>query len=128
VQPESHIRRAFAHEAVVEMGEGVDAAAIGAAITVAVCGHWQHEPPCPLAPHFTRAERRGDSVVVRTLFVTEPAREPEVRERIGGALASGLSPDPEGREQQVWALRRAGPSPVTEDERAHAQRLGATSS
>ena len=32
----------------------------GGAITVALCGSWDHEPPCPLAPHHTRAHRSGD--------------------------------------------------------------------
>ena len=33
-----------------------DDGAPGAAVTVALCGHWEHPPPCPLAPHHTRAE------------------------------------------------------------------------
>jgi hypothetical protein len=45
------VREVFAHEAVVEMDGDSDASAPGGAITVALCGGWAHEPPCPLAPH-----------------------------------------------------------------------------
>ena len=117
------MRAAFAHEAVVEMRQG-DPAALGAAITVAVCGHWEHEPPCPLAPHHTSASRSGAEVLVRTLFVTQPAREREVRDRITGALAAGRLTDEQGHEQ-AWTLRSEGPSAVLDDERHHARRLGA---
>ncbi len=118
------MRSAFAHEAVVEMRGHGDPGALGAAITVAVCGHWEHEPPCPLAPHHTRTRRRGDAVLVRTLIVTELDREGEVRDRITGALAAGRLTDPQGQEQR-WALRSERPAAVQGDEREHARRLGA---
>ena len=43
-------RTAYAHDAVVILDPGGDSRAPGGAITVALCGHWDHEPPCPLAP------------------------------------------------------------------------------
>ncbi len=43
----------------------------GAAITLSLCGSWDHDPPCPLAPHFTSASRVGDEVHLRTLFSAE---------------------------------------------------------
>jgi hypothetical protein len=52
-------REAFAHDAVVELAADGDDRAPGGAITVALCGSWSHEPPCPLAPHHTAAERSG---------------------------------------------------------------------
>ncbi len=42
----------FVHEATVELADGADPRALGGAITVALCGHWEHEPPCPW-PHHT---------------------------------------------------------------------------
>jgi hypothetical protein len=69
------VRQPFAHEAVLTIDADGDVGAPGAAITVALCGHWDHEPPCPLAPHHTAAERVGDDVHMRTLFAVEPARE-----------------------------------------------------
>ena len=41
----------FAHDAVVAMDGDSDPAAPGGAITVARCDSWDHDPPCPLAPH-----------------------------------------------------------------------------
>ena len=64
-----------------------DVRAPGAAITVALCGHWEHEPPCPLAPHHTDVRRAGDQIRLRVLFATEPATEAEVRRRIEAALS-----------------------------------------
>jgi hypothetical protein len=118
------MRRAFAHEAVVIMGADGDVRAPGAAVTVALCGHWEHEPPCPLAPHHTAAERSGDGdeVRLRVLFAAEPAAEAEVRSRIEAALSrSGLT-GPDGTTTR-WRLHSARPAPVREDEREHADRL-----
>jgi hypothetical protein len=116
------VRRTFVHEAVLSMAPGNDIQAPGAAITVELCGHWEHEEPCPLAPHHTEAERIADEVRVRTLFAVEPDREVEVRERIGAALASGHLVGPDGREAR-WRRRSDGPASVRADEADHAQRL-----
>ncbi|MEX5721628.1 hypothetical protein [Geodermatophilus maliterrae] len=45
----------FAHDGLLSMEPGADDRAPGGVITVALCGSWEHEPPCPLAPHHTRA-------------------------------------------------------------------------
>ncbi len=49
------VRHAFVHEAILTMGAAGDERAPGAAITIALCGRLDHEPPCPLAPHHTAA-------------------------------------------------------------------------
>jgi hypothetical protein len=116
------MRQAFAHEAVVVMEADGDVRALGAAITVALCGHWEHEPPCPLAPHHTAAERSGAEIRLRVLFATDPAAEADVRSLIEGALArAGLN----GRDGVTtrWQLHSARPSRVREDEAEHAERL-----
>lgn len=77
--------QAFAHEAALVMAPDGDIGAPGAAVTVALCGHWDHEPPCPLAPHHTQADRIGDRVHLRTVFAVEPGGEDEVRQRIDAA-------------------------------------------
>jgi hypothetical protein len=107
------MREAYAHDAVVAMPPDGDLAAPGAAITVALCGHWEHEGPCPLAPHHTAAERAGDAVNLRLLFATEPDREAEVRERVEAALAAG------------WTVRASAPAAVRPAEAEHARRLAA---
>jgi hypothetical protein len=38
------MRQAFAHEAVLVMEPDADVRAPGAAVAVALCGHWDHEP------------------------------------------------------------------------------------
>lgn len=77
---------AFVHETVLSMAAGADDRAPGAAVTVALCGAVEHEPPCPLAPHFTSTDRSGGGLSVRVLFVTAPENEGEVRQRIDAAL------------------------------------------
>lgn len=109
------------------MEPGGDARAPGAAITVALCGHWDHQPPCPLAPHHTSAERSGIEVRLRVLFAAEPAKEAEVRSRIEAALSGAGFDDPDGVTTR-WQLCGAEPSPVREDEVQHAERLTMTAS
>ncbi|MFI9766181.1 hypothetical protein ACIHJG_04860 [Streptomyces sp. NPDC052415] len=116
------MRQAFVHEAVVGMAPDGDAGAPGAAITVALCGHWEHEPPCLLAPHHTTAERVGGEVRLRVLFAAEPAAEAEVRGRIEAGLARGCLDGPDGVTTR-WRLKVAGPGVVREDEAGHAERL-----
>jgi hypothetical protein len=115
------MRHAFAQEALLAMGDDVDESAPGAAITVALCGRWEHEPPCPLAPHHVRAERVEDGLHLRVLFATEPENEIEVRSRVDRAL-SGQWPLPNGFTAS-WRLRRSWPSVVSADEADHAERL-----
>jgi hypothetical protein len=121
------VRQAFVHDAVVTMAPGGDLRAPGAAITVALCGHWEHEPPCPLAPHHTDARRSedhgaGDQVQLRVLFAAEPAAEAEVRSRIEAALAGSGLTGPDGV-ATCWQLRSARPGLLRADEAAHAERL-----
>jgi len=116
------MREAFAHEALVDMEPKADIQALGAAVTVALCGQWQHEPPCPLAPHHTRADRVGNQVRVRTLFAAEPQLEGEVRHRIDTCLATGELRGPDGT-VTLWWLRSTRQSAVEAEELDHAQRL-----
>jgi hypothetical protein len=115
------MRRSYAHEAVLEMAPDADTRAPGAAVTVALCGHWDHEPPCPLAPHHIHAERVDDRVSVRVLFVTEPGNEGLVRQRIDDALSSGRLDGPEG--VTTWQLVSSRNGTVKPEESDHADRL-----
>lgn len=115
------MRQPYAHDAVLEMAPDADVRAPGAAVTVALCGHWEHEPPCPLAPHHTSTERVADRVAVRILFATEPAREALVRARIDEALAHGRLDSPEGT--TTWRLTSSHGGTVSDGEREHAERL-----
>ena len=83
------MRHAYAHDAVLALAPDADLAAPGGAITTELCGHWEHPPPCPVAPHHTAARRVGPAVHLRILFATEAEREAEVRTRITQALVAG---------------------------------------
>lgn len=115
-------RAAYAHDAVVELEPEGDDHAPGAAITVALCGSWAHEPPCPLAPHHTRAHRSGTEVSLRLLFATEPEEEARVRALVEEALARGWGDGPDGA-RTSWNLVWAAPAEVTPEEEDHARRL-----
>jgi hypothetical protein len=115
-------RRAFAHDAVVTLGPGGDERAPGGAITVALCGGWEHPPPCPLAPHHTAAERSDDEVRLRVLFAAEDGDERWVRRVVDEALARGWGVDPHGV-GSTWRLVSSAPSEVRAEEAAHAERL-----
>ncbi|MFD7444479.1 hypothetical protein [Streptomyces sp. NPDC059909] len=116
------MRRTYVHEAVLVIQQDADLQAPGAAITVALCGHWEHPPPCPLAAHHTRAERVGNRVLLRTLFATEPATEHVVRDRIDLALSAGEMRGPDGTVNR-WRLHSSRRGDVTAAEAAHAERL-----
>jgi hypothetical protein len=118
------VREVFAHDAVLAMASDEDLRAPGGAITVALCGSWEHEPPCPLAPHHTAAERDGDVVRLRVLFAAEPAREPDVRRRIAEALAAAHLVTPAG-DVTRWRVVSDGPTEVRPDEVEHGRRLAA---
>ena len=116
------MRQAYAHDAVVTMAPEGDPHAPGGAITVALCGSIDHEPPCPIAPHHTASQRDGDVVRLRVLFVTEPERVAEVRSSIDAALRSGAFDGPDGV-TTTWQLRESAPAAVRAAERDHAERL-----
>lgn len=116
------MRLAYAHDAVLQMNSTEDPTAIGAAVTVALCGASQHEPPCPLAPHHTSTERSGGEVLVRTLFAAEPGVEAEVRRQIDEALSSGRLETP-GRASATWKFISSHPSAVRDTEQDHGDRL-----
>jgi hypothetical protein len=115
-------RTAYAHDAVIAMQTGGSLNAPGAAITVALCGGWDHPPPCPLAPHYVTNVLTGETVTLRVLFATEPANEQRVRSLIDGALETGRSTRPDG-EVAIWQLRSASPGEIRAGERDHAAHL-----
>jgi hypothetical protein len=98
-------RASYAHDAVVTLDAGGDSRAPGGAITVALCGHWDHQPPCPLAPHHTDAVPGDDGTVrLHVVFAAEPKDERRVRELITLALRSGRLTGPDGR-ITTWTVR-----------------------
>jgi hypothetical protein len=115
-------RKAFVHVAVVAMQSGGSPNAPGGAITLALCGSWDHPPPCSLAPHYVTNTPTGQSLTLRVLFATEPVNEQRVRALIGEALATGRLQGPDGG-VAIWQLRSESAGEIHADEQDHAAYL-----
>jgi hypothetical protein len=83
------MRSGFVHEATLELAPGADERAPGAAVTVELCGHWEHKGACRW-PHRTVVDGRSGQVVhIRTVFAADPGDEQAVRRGISQALRAG---------------------------------------
>lgn len=94
----------------------------GGAIAKALCGSWDHPPPCPLAPHHVANRVVGDDVVLRVLFAAETTDEPRVRGLISEALSVGELTGPDGL-VTTWRLKSTAAGCVRSSEQAHAVEL-----
>jgi hypothetical protein len=115
------VKQAVVHSATVVLEEGADEAAPGAAVTVALCGHWDHEGACRWPHHSTVAARDGQAVTLRTIVAFEPGERELVGRRIALALRSGRLDGPSGSSR--WSVATSGPAELTEAERRLAERL-----
>ena len=79
-----------------------DVGALGGAVTVALCGHWEHDGPCRW-PHHTGSAVAGDEVVATIRFDASPDEEEHVRQLIRDALAVGSLVGPD-RTTTTWRL------------------------
>jgi hypothetical protein len=87
---------AFAHEVVCRVtGLRGDHAALGGAVTVALCGHWEHDGPCRW-PHHTATADDGDEVVVTVRFDAPADDVAVVSRRVHEALTAGTLTGPDG--------------------------------
>ena len=116
------VRQGYAHDAVLTLDDDGDERVPGGAITIALCGSWEHEPPCPLAPHHTRTSRSDGRLRLRLLFAAEPDDEERVRSLVDDALGRGEGDDPEGN-HTTWRLVESGRSDVRPEEAEHVGRL-----
>ena len=121
------MRTPFAHRALLLMPPGGDVRAPGAAITLELCGSWDHDGPCPLAAHYASPQRDdsqgdGDRLVVRVIFSCEPANEAEVRRRIEHALRAGALTGPDGATTR-WVFSGSTAEVSTPRDVEHARRL-----
>ena len=103
---------AFVVEAELVLHDGIDPAAVGAAVTVELCGHWEHEGPCRW-PHNSAIEVEREPARFRTLFVADESEATLVRDRIATAL----------RGDPGWHVVDLRSRPVAEDEGTLAERL-----
>ena len=115
------MRFPFVHEAALRLHDEADPQAPGAAVTVALCGHWEHEGPCRW-PHFSAvSERTGNDVTLRVLFVADPADERDVRTRIVRALQHGRLEG--GPRPSAWIMLRENSAELRRDELPQAEHL-----
>ena len=106
VRTEATDTGAFVVAADLALEDGVDPASVGAAVTVELCGHWEHPGPCRW-PHNNEIEvGRGGAARFRTLFVADRYEEPAVRTRIEDALRGGSG----------WNVLSVTSRPVAADE------------
>lgn len=110
-------RVAFVHEAELQLHADTDPAAVGAAVTTALCGHWEHEGPCRW-PHNNQIELADAVAHFRTLFVAPAIDENGIRERLEQCLRAG----------EGWAVLRTGSREVAPREEPLARRLSTTPS
>lgn len=104
------------------MEPGGDPRALGGAVTMRLCGSWEHDGPCPVAPHYTDTHTDDTLVMVRVLFAAEPSREADARRAVREALAMGELVGPDGVLTR-WELESDGPGTLTDAERARTERL-----
>ena len=119
------MRSAYVHRARLAMTRDGDDRAAGAAVTVALCGHWDHEGPCRV-PHRTAvANRDEDHVEVRVLFACEPVDADGVRLAVATALDAGELPvpPPESAPPTRWHVVDQGPGVLLDAERPVAERF-----
>ena len=104
-------RQVYVHRAELQLRPEDDPRAPGGAVTTALCGHWEHEPPCRWPHHNSEPTGTGDTPF-RTVFVAAPEDESEVRQRIEIALRSG-----------PWVVLSTQADKADEDEAALGLRL-----
>jgi hypothetical protein len=85
----------FTYHATVRLAPGGDERAIGGAVTVALCGHWDHPGPCRW-PHRTSLAPAGERVAVTVAYTCSDAEKTLVESMIDGAIRSGMLEGPEG--------------------------------
>ena len=102
----SAAREVFVQEAELLLADDTDPAAPGAAVTVALCGYWEHEGPCRWPHNNAIAAERGTTARFRTLFVADGAEEQAVRDLIVAALAHATG----------WTVTSNAARPVAESE------------
>lgn len=108
------VRRGYAHQATLGLEADADPAAPGGAVTVALCGSWEHDGRCTW-PHHSDLSSTPDGSTLRTVFVAEPEQEHHVRALIEGCLRVGALTGPDER-VSAWGVRASGPVPLSADE------------
>ena len=115
------MKQAVVHAATLVLEPDADERAPGAAVTVALCGHWDHEGACRWPHHSAVAARDGQTITVRTVVAVEPGEQESIGRRIAVAFRSGRLDGPTGISR--WTVTTLGPVHLTDAERPLAERL-----
>ena len=85
------------YECIIELAADADERAPGGAVTVALCGHWDHEGPCRW-PHYSTLEPRADGLSKLVVdFNAVPQDVERVRAKIKAGVETGQLVGPDGR-------------------------------
>lgn len=114
--------RTYVHAAAARLEPGGDPRALGGAVTVGLCGAWEHDGPCRW-PHHTATGAAAGLSTLRTVFRARPEHETEVRRLLVAALRTGRQAGPDGS-TTVWLLLDSGPAEPTDEENSLGDRLG----
>lgn len=109
--PRTGDREVYVHRAVLELPSGTDERAVGGAVTVALCGSWEHDPPCRW-PNNNAGTLDAREFRFRTVFAASPAEEALVRERIEAGLCDGN-----------WRVLSSGVGALSDEERVLGERI-----
>lgn len=120
------MKQSFVHCAEVMMEPGADPAAPGGAVTIALCGSWDHDGACRW-PHETSAEWDKQRGRVRVVFVADAEEENQVRALIDLALAKGECVGPDGKLNRWEAMEQGTGVPSVGDKDFGARMTGASS-
>ena len=110
--PRADEPQAFVVEAELELRAGCEPPAVGAAVTVDLCGHWEHDGACRW-PHNSAIDAARRPARFRTIYVADASEAPRVRARIEAALRAGTE----------WRVVSVGARAVAASERPLAERL-----
>ena len=105
-------RSAIAVDVYLALTDGTDARAPGGAVTVALCGHWEHDGPCRW-PHNSRINAGSHPVRLRIVLVVPDDERAEALGRVEAGL----------RGDSRWCVRSFGLSVISADEEDLAKRL-----
>jgi hypothetical protein len=117
------MKRSFVHCAEVLLEPEADRAAPGGAVTLRLCGSWDHPGPCRW-PHHTSAEWDGHRGTIRVVFTAPMEEAAEVRSLIELALADGECVGPSGQ-RSLWQATVHGAGTLKEEEIALSASWGA---
>jgi hypothetical protein len=92
------------YSSIIVLEGDADEHAPGAAITMELCGHWEHDGDCRW-PHHTAYERSGNELSLTCAFEAPEHEVEEVRDRIELALDRGELAGPDGQVSR-WSVER----------------------